>query len=419
MIVNMSMRKKTVALVIACILIGGAVGYGVAYYGRLQSQIQESTEETGYRLAVDELLKDVLWKVKEVRGLSPPEEVELKIVTVDWVRENWGRGYVEAHSDEIEMEEKTYKALFLTPGNLSLREVFVDWTEGYIIAVAGNEVYVVKENFSPFDGAAKRTVAHEVTHLIQSHHFETPERDTYDGKNAWSALVEGDADLTAKKYMERFEEAPPNPQLDVDVLECHASPVYRMEASRSELPKSVLKLLYFPYDYGEDFVRALLAEGGWEAVNEAYNDPPTTTEQVMHPEKYVSLETANRVESPPLDVSGWQKKKSDRLGEHFILVMLDTWILEEEAERAASGWGGDNFTYYEKDDKFFFTWKTLWDSEEDASEFYSSFLQMIDQVGAEEAKPSLWRVYGEYISVDRDKSTILIRGSSDEAMITN
>ena len=43
----------------------------------------------------------------------------------------------------------------------------------------------------------------------------------------------------------------------------------------------------FPYREGAQFVAALLDVGWWPAVNAAYLDPPVSTEQILHPEKYI------------------------------------------------------------------------------------------------------------------------------------
>ena len=45
-----------------------------------------------------------------------------------------------------------------------------------------------------------------------------------------------------------------------------------------------------PYIYGTLFVHALRRRGGWDAVNRAWDDPPTTSEQILHVDKWLAHE---------------------------------------------------------------------------------------------------------------------------------
>ncbi|GAG43154.1 unnamed protein product, partial [marine sediment metagenome] len=120
---------------------------------------------------------------------------------------------------------------------------------------------------------------------------------------AWSALIEGDAGLTVKKFIA---------QADIT-----------LENSQDLTADGPLtKLWLFPYLYGDGFVSDLFEVGGWEEINRAYLNPPGTTEQIMHPGKYLNGEKYVEVEVQPLDDSSWTLVETDRLGEHFILVML-------------------------------------------------------------------------------------------------
>ena len=87
----MNPRKKRILifvyisiLLIVCVL-------GVKEY--LSRRDVESDE---YLRQVRSLLSDALKEIKEVRGLSPPENVEFEVVTLSWVKENWGRSYAKA-----------------------------------------------------------------------------------------------------------------------------------------------------------------------------------------------------------------------------------------------------------------------------------------------------------------------------------
>jgi hypothetical protein len=185
----------------------------------------------------------------------------------------------------------------------------------------------------------------------------------------------------------------------------------------SNLPETVDRLNRFPYRYGIEFVKTLYHTGGWQKVDEAYANPPTTTEQIIHPDKYFEQEAAKPVEAPPLSEDGWSLEKTDSFGEYFVRVMVDNWFSNGDAEEAATGWGGDLVSYYEKDDQFLFTWNIVWDSKGDASEFYLAFQTMMYKASAEKHNGSYWSANGRYISIIPNENQTLIISSPDESLV--
>lgn len=377
---------------------------------------EQNAESDEYKLRVEMLLRDALRAVEEIRGLSPLEHVEIEVVTISWARENWGRSYAEACRENILREERIYKALFMIPENVSLYEAKVEWAGVIVSAVWQDKIYVVREYFNPWGPNSMETLVHELTHILQGKYFQIPDRPTHDGRKAKDALIEGDACLMGEAYVNKTKEHGLVEVINEQPLtERGEKPQFSEYAAK--LPDSISRLNYFPYEYGLKFVRTLHARGGWEAVNQAYENPPTTTEQIMHPSKYFAGEDALEVEELAVTEGGWQKIKSDRFGEHFILVMLGGWIPWDEAEKAAEGWGGDNFAYYERGDDYLFTWNITWDSTEEASEFYASFREMMNKTGAEEEAQNLWRAHGRYLSMRWEgASTLIVSSTSEDAV---
>lgn len=375
-------------------------------------------DENEYKAKVERLLRETIELIKDLRGLSL-EDVQVEVITIDWAKENWGRSFAEADRENILREEKIYKALFMISEDESLYEARVEWWGMIVSAVWQNKIYVVKEYFNPYDRFnAEKTLLHELTHMMQSKYFDIPYIPTFDGDKAKAALIEGDACLMEEAFVNRtkggilmmgmfstphvsFGETPPAGEIGV----------------YARLPDSVSRLNYFPYEYGLKFVKALYAEDGWQGVNHAYGNPPTTTEQIMHPEKYFISESSRLVEAPTMVDEDWQKIKNDRFGEYFILVMLENWLPSTEAARAAGGWGGDNFTYYERGADYLLTWNITWDSQEDTSEFSTSFKTMMNAVGAEEEAKNLWQKYGRYLSLACEGNSTLIVCSTDKTLV--
>ena len=64
--------------------------------------------------------------------------------------------------------------------------------------------------------------------------------------------------------------------------------------------------LAFPYEHGFTFTRYLIEEGGLKAVDEAYQEPPVSTEQILDPNKYVRGELPAELGSLTVELDGWQ-----------------------------------------------------------------------------------------------------------------
>ena len=93
----------------------------------------------------------------------------------------------------------------------------------------------------------------------------------------------------------------------------------------SGIPDWMVQQLEFPYLAGSTWVSGLWASGGWDAVDAAYDQPPASTEQVLHPEKYISGEQPAEVADPDVAAvmgSGWTAVESSTVGE----AMLGIWL---------------------------------------------------------------------------------------------
>jgi hypothetical protein len=155
-----------------------------------------------------------------------------------------------------------------------------------------------------------------------------------------------------------------------ELLEVQTAP----QPDTSAVPGWMLRQLQFPYLAGFAFVNGLRATGDWAAVDAAYDDAPVSTEQVLHPEKYLDREAPVEVEAVPLAErmgAGWEAIEPNTIGE----VMIDIWLVElgagqEAATAAAAGWGGDRLAVAGgPDGAWAMAWRIAWDSAAEADEF--------------------------------------------------
>jgi len=121
--------------------------------------------------------------------------------------------------------------------------------------------------------------------------------------------------------------------------------------------------LVAPYVYGTLFVNSLRIRGGWDAVDRAWDDPPTTSEQIIHVEKWLAHEPPVHVAAPPYATLGvgWSVADEDSEGELGVRIAFEEWIDAAGAAEASVGWGGDRSVLLAKGDRSAYAWRLRYD----------------------------------------------------------
>lgn len=101
----------------------------------------------------------------------------------------------------------------------------------------------------------------------------------------------------------------------------------------------------FPYEVGASFVDDILSQGGQARVDQAFKSPPTTTEQVLHTERFLNREDPAKVASPKAEA---EVIEEGIWGERGLLTMLLQTIDRDQALQAAEGWNGDYYVAWKR-----------------------------------------------------------------------
>ena len=224
----------------------------------------------------------------------------------------------------------------------------------------------------------RAVLAHEVEHALQAQSFRAL-RDPASDEEAIArlALLEGDAMVAMGAYLglERGEPvgrtlrriADATRQVSVDKLaqERGERPIDRALALTRER-------LVFPYEEGMLFVADLYRAGGFPLIDAAFADPPTTSAEVLHPERYLAG-TRPRPFADPVAPAGFRFMGSDSLGELGVRVLLARCIDRARAVEAAAGWEGDRFSLaLDGERSIGLLWASAWQTEDDAREVESA-----------------------------------------------
>ena len=272
--------------------------------------------------------------------------------------------------EEADVDGLLYALLdFVSPGS-DMEEVFSELYAGSVVGYYDSdekEMFVLggEDTLSP---ASKHTLAHELIHALQDQHYNLDSFLPEDEENgdlqlAKLALVEGDAVLASLEWV------------DTHLTRSERRRMYSSSGDREapDVPPALLQMIYFPYREGASFVTELRGQDGWQAVDAAFADPPASTEQVLHFEKYTDREAPIQVELPTLDAGvGWTIVDEGTLGEFIIGLFLDNRLTDARASNAAAGWGGDTYALLENEEEGVSALVSLsiWDTNSEAQEFF-------------------------------------------------
>ncbi len=321
------------------------------------------------------LLQRIQAQVVRYRGLQPNADVPLRFLDEAALRQyflnNFERDYL---PNERESDQKLLTTLGLLNQNESVVQLLLELLQEQVIGVYNEDekaMYLVgdKAQFGPDE---KDTFAHEYTHALQDQYYDlnkiAPKHPANDDKSlALQALIEGDAVLIQRLWAQENLTPEELAQLGQG----------GGDSKLLSAPLFIRDQLLFPYGDGFSFVRRLYqASGGYQGVDEVFRNPPDSTEQILHPAKFSSREKPVDVTLPdllPALGEGWRKINSNVLGELDIRLILEQLTDATRATRGSAGWGGDRWLLLEKDGKQAVVIRTVWDSENDARNFFDTF----------------------------------------------
>lgn len=237
--------------------------------------------------------------------------------------------------------------------------------------------FVVVNDGALLDPAAQWTHAHEFVHALQDQHYDLDalSDDSLDSeaRAAVRALAEGEAELVQFIYLYEGEYFTEDERQAI-LTASSASSSEDLDA----YPAVLINDLSFPYTSGVEFVLSFYREGGFAAVDAVWADPPVSTEQILHPDRYVSGDAPLPVALPPLTDTlgaGWELLDEDIMGEFYLRQYLDQQLTGAAVERAATGWGGDRYVVYwnEAEEALVMALRLVWDTPADALDFATAF----------------------------------------------
>jgi hypothetical protein len=349
--------------------------------------IPTSTPGSNLPTDVEQQMDQIQMEVMQIRGLTLKEPLIRDVLTAEQLQDRvMNEFFAEYTPEEAERDVMVYHAWGLLDAEFDIvglfKELYSEQVAGYYDTKT-KEMYVVQGE--GFFGNERITYAHEFTHVLQDQTYDLREgmqmNEEYCEENteycaAVTALVEGDATMVQFTWFWRYATQADQAQVQESITE-YESPVF------DAAPGFIQEDLMFPYVNGMEFVQSLFDRGGWDAVDAAYANPPVSTEQILHPDRYPSDQPVP-VDLPDLQATlgeGWTELYTNVLGEWYTYLILtqnidpEAQLAPNVARTAAAGWGGDAYAAYlfEDTQQILVLHRWLWDTAQDSNEFWDAF----------------------------------------------
>ena len=416
----------------------GTVGYVDGYWYDDELPVDERDDATLEDDELEAVVSRSMARVEVIRNLTFQEDVPVEVVSREEFQAENDELFADFDGEET-FQNVRYEALFMvdreTDATEAYEALYGDSVAGYYDTAADEIVIVSDSEQSP--EIDEVILGHELLHALQDQHFglERFDGESLDQRSAELGLIEGDAVWVENEYDDRCE-VEWDCVLPTDTASDPLEPNWGMFLT-----------VFHPYSDGPAYVDHLLEEGDWEAVNDAYDDPPASSSEVIRPDE----------EREPVEIVH-EDRSSDRwehlevengpdhasFGEVGMASMFAATAFDDRDEvvpedddvcggpssynydiEYTDGWAGDKLVVYAADDEAIsetgYVWHTEWTSEEEAEQFLEGYLELLeihdaeavdghqDTVVIEEAFPGAY-----YVDHDGESVTIVRAPSVDE-----
>jgi hypothetical protein len=334
---------------------------------------------------------EVLAQMSRILALPIKEPLKKTLRSKQEVRDYLIREDKEDKKDaERYADDKTLEAFGLIPKGFPLDSFMLDVLTDQVAGLydpKAKEFYIA--NWIPVD--EQRTVmSHELTHALedQSFHIDSwikAARPNDDAELARDAVSEGSAMAAMVDYEMLDQKVSVRDVPDVTLL-IRAGALSEMDKdpNLAKAPLYIRDELLFPYLAGTGFTQEFLkAHSGWQDLHLIFQNPPVSTQQIIHPDLYMHGVKPEAIALPDwkgLVPSDWKLLEENTMGEFGVEEILKQLLDENRAELLAPAWKGDRYAVFEdaKTKSTPLVFRLALDNSDDAAHFFGQYSEALE-----------------------------------------
>ena len=289
-------------------------------------------------------------------------------------------------ADKRYADQKSMEKFGLIPKDYPLEQVLVKVLTEQIAGLydPNSKEFFIADWNTPAD--ERMVMSHELTHALHDQHFHIQEwtdaaKPNDDAELARDAVVEGSAFAAMLDYILHGKGSIRDlGEIDPSILmgDVDSSP------ELAKAPKVLQDELLFPYLTGTTFTqRVLKASSGWPDFHKVYENPPVSTQQIMHPDLYFQGVAPPKIglpETAGLISADWKKLDENNMGEFGLLEIFKQFLDKDRAASLAGAWSADRYALFEnqKNKHTLLMFRVRLASDADAARFFGGYSEVLE-----------------------------------------
>lgn len=332
-------------------------------------------------------IEQVLADLTEITGLKPAKKVAYD--TIDKARVNQflnERIQEFIKPEEIRAEEVALKKFGFVPQDFDLKKTSIDLMTEQAAAFYDfrkKKLFILE---SAPEAVQQIALVHELAHALADQHFDLEKfidltNKSDDSATARMAVMEGQATWLMSEYLARrtgqsLKTSPAIVQLMSRAAQMSQGQFPVFDAA----PLYMRETLLFPYSQGMLFQHALVEKFGSEAFVKIFREPPVSSQQILHPEKYFEGVKPTEPELPSVSSEdAYEELTEGYIGELDHAILLRQYAGQEQADSVSRRWKGGRYRVLEhkKLKHTVLVYSAEWDSEAVAREYFGLYRKVL------------------------------------------